>query len=440
MGNIFEELDRLNNILLENDENDIEEQAEKKIKEIPIHPDMKTSNQGVVRALDLLANYFYDLSQFGRSGGNLRANDDIELPLDDILSPMLKGKMKGQFQDKEFDKNKLIWDEKSELEKLKKEIDISMLGESDDEFDDFDYRDNDFGDDEGDSSQLDTSEMDSSGSGGSSSQSEKEKLQDAINDAIDKLRDQKNGGSQSNQQNGSQSEDSQNGDSQGNQQNGSQNGDSQGNQQNGGSQGNQQNGGSQGNQQNGSQNGGSQGNQQNGSQNGGFQGNQQNGGSQDSSQGGGGRSATNSGGAISKKDEMLNRLQNALNNGDEAGATSAIDDIKEGGDGSGSLAGERLGNVDGDSLSSDMKKSGVSDDEIKEMEDMAQKNTMEDVDEDEFKELQREVMKGLEKKCKKKGGSALAKTIVRNALKRKIDDEEWRKLLKIFFLFGITKN
>ena len=47
-------------------------------------------------------------------------------------------------------------------------------------------------------------------------------------------------------------------------------------------------------------------------------------------------------------------------------------------------------------------------------------------------ELKKQVVDGLEDACKKKGGSALASTIVKNSLKRKINDEEWREMLKLF--------
>jgi hypothetical protein len=46
--------------------------------------------------------------------------------------------------------------------------------------------------------------------------------------------------------------------------------------------------------------------------------------------------------------------------------------------------------------------------------------------------LRKQVIDGLEKECRKKGGSALASTIVKNSLKRKISDEEWEKILELF--------
>lgn len=375
MISIFEQLDAILKSINENENPD--EMVE--IKLPPINPEMETADQGTDMALKKIAMYFYKLSMEG-GGNGFQIDNSINLP-DDFLDPILKGKL-DKFKDKTFQKNKVAWD-KEALEKLKKEVEVNVSGDSDsdDDFDDFDYRDNDFGDDDADTSDLENN-SDGSGSGSSSSQSEQERLQNAINDAIDKLRSDRG---QDNQDSGSQ---------------------------NSGQQGGQQ------------QNGGQQGSQQGG---------QQNGESQQSSQdGGGGKSVTSSGNPATERDKMLSDLKDAIERGDTNGAESLSEKIKEGDDGSGKLAGESISKVSDDALKSDMQKAGVSDKDIQEMGEMKDDDGLDGMNEDDIKDLKREIIKGLDKKCAKKGGSALAKTIVRNALKAKIDDNEWRNMLKLF--------
>ena len=360
--NIFEQLDEILKSINENNNQD----DTVTIKLPPINPDMETADQGMEKALEKIAMYFYKLSMEG-GGSGPQVDDNIDLP-DDFIDPILKGKM-DNFKDKTFQKNKVAWD-KEDLEKLKKEIEVNTSGESDDDFDDFDYRDNDFGDDDVDTSEL---ESNSDGSGGSSSsQSEKERLQDAINDAINKLKSDRG---MNNQDSGSQ-------------------------------QGGQQSG-------------------QQGSQ----QGGQQSGGSQASRSGAG-----------TERDRMLSELQDAIGRGDNSAAERLSEKIKEGDDGSGKLAGEHIGNVSDENLNNDMKNAGVNEGDIEEMNKMKDDDGLDDINDDEIKDLKREIVKGLEKKCEKKGGSALAKTIVRNALRAKIEDEEWRKMLKLFLKSKSVKN
>ena len=382
MISIFEQLDAILKSINENENPD--EMVEVKLP--PINPDMETADQGTDMALQKIAMYFYKLQMEG-GGGGMKLDNSINLP-DDFLDPILKGKL-DNFKDKTFQKNKVVWD-KEQLEKLKKEVEVNVSGDSDDDFDDFDYRDNDFGDDDADTSDLENNS--DGGSGGSSSQSEQDRLQDAINDAIDKLRSDR----------GMDNQDS-----------GSQNGGQQGGQQQNG---NQQNGGQQGGQQ---QNGG----QQNGGQ--------QSGSSQNGNQGGG-KSITSSNGSGTERDKMLSDLKDAIERGDSKGAEGLSEKIKEGDDGSGKLAGESIGKVSDDALNDDMKKAGLSDKDIQEMGDMKDDDGLDGMNEDDIKDLKREIIKGLDKKCAKKGGSALAKTIVRTALKAKIDDSEWRQMLKLF--------
>ena len=374
MKSIFEELD----LLLQSVNEDADPQEETvTVKLPPINPDMETEDQGIDMAREKVVKYFYNLSMEG-GGGGMQRDDDIQLP-DDWLDPKLKGKM-DNYKDKTFQKNKVAMD-MEELERLKKEIEVDVAG-SEDDFDDFDYRDNDFGDD------ADTSELENNsdgGGGGSDSsdyQSEKERLQDAINNAIDKLKSER--GEQSGQQSGGQ-------------QSGQQSG------QQGGQQGGQQQGGQQGSQQQGDQQGG-----MNGGHNPG------------------------TGGARNPRDKMLDDLRDAIGSGDENAAENIADRIKEGEDGSGGLAGQQISGVSDDALKSDMSKAGMSDKDIEEMQEMKDDDGFEGVSKEDLREMRREIVKGLEKKCAKKGGSALAKNIVRSALKQKIDDEEWRKMLRLF--------
>ena len=110
----------------------------------------------------------------------------------------------------------------------------------------------------------------------------------------------------------------------------------------------------------------------------------------------------------------------------------SIDKLKEGGDGSGELAGERIGEVSDKDLRGDMSKAGISEKDIEEMSKASKDNKMGEMSEEEAKKLKKHVVDGLEKKCGEKGGSALAKTIVKNALKSKVNDDEWRNMLKLF--------
>ncbi len=361
MNSIFEQLDAILKSINENKNQ--EETVE--IKLPPINPDMETADQGVDAALQKIAMYFYKLT-IGGGDGKMQINDSIDLP-DDFLDPILKGKL-DKFKDKTFDKNKVVWD-KEELEKLKKEIEVEDEGGSEsDDFDDFDYRDNEFGDDD---TNMDDLENNSDGSGDSGSQSEQDRLKDAINDAIDKLRSDRGMGDSGNQQQGGQP--------------------------------------------------------QSGSQKG----------NQDGS---GGTSVTSSNGNGTERDKMLNDLKDAIEKGDSEGAEGISEKIKEGDDGSGKLAGESIGKVSDEALKDDMQKAGLSEKDINEMGEMKDEDGLDGIDKEDIKDLKREVIKGLEKKCAKKGGSALAKTIVRNALKAKIDDCEWRQMLKLFLKSKSVKN
>ena len=356
-----------------------------KVKSIPVNPKMETAEQGVDMALEKIAKYFYKLTMEGGGAGGPSVNDDIDLP-DDFLDPKLKGKIKGKMQDKEFKKNKVLWNDKEELEKLKKEVEVNTSGE-DDDFDDFDYQDNEFGDD-ADMSDVDTSEMDPSGGSGSSSddeKSEKDRLKDAIDKAIDKLRDDKESGKSS----GSESS---------------------------------------GSESSGSESSGS----SSGSQSGSESGSESSGESGSESGEAGSASGKSSGKPMSAKDKKLSDLKDALERGDESGFSGSMDDLKDGEDGTGKLAGEHRSDVSDDDLKKDMERAGVSEEDIDEMTDTKNHNTTEDMSEEEIEKLKKEVVDGLEDKCKKRGGSALAKTVVKNALRSKIENDEWKEMLKLF--------
>ena len=77
----------------------------------------------------------------------------------------------------------------------------------------------------------------------------------------------------------------------------------------------------------------------------------------------------------------------------------SMDDLKEGGDGSGELAGERIGEVSDEDLKGDMSKAGVSEKDIEEMSKASKDNKMSEMSEEDAKKLKKQVVDGLEKKC-----------------------------------------
>jgi len=397
MISIFEQLDAILKSVNESEES-AEAKAEEAVKSIPINPEMETEEQGLQMAWEKFAKYFYKLQTTGGGGGPMTSTDEMELP-DDFLSPELKGKLSGKLQDKEFKKNKVLWDQ-DELEKLKKEVEINMSGDSDDDFDDFDYQNNEFGDDDADDSGLDTDDLDPSGGSGSSSsddsdKSEKDKLKDAIDKAIDKMRQDKDSGGDSGSGKSSGSES--------------------------GSESGKESGSSSDSSSSGSKSSGSSSSDPSGSSSG------------SSSEGGEESSGgTRSGKPMSAKDKKLTDLKNALEGDDEGEFGKAMDDLKEGEDGSGKLAGEHTGEISDEKLADDMKRAGFSDKDIEEMTNMKNDDTSEEMSKDELEKLKKDVIDGLEKKCEKRGGSALAKTIVKSALKSKIENDEWKELLKMF--------
>jgi len=382
MLNIFDELD---NILKTVNES-TEEKEEKAIKSIPVNPEMETAEQGRQKAFEKISKYFYNLSSKGFGKSELTKNDDIDLP-DDFIDTKIKGKLDG-VKDKDFEKNKVLWDQ-DDYDKVKKEVNIDG-SDSDDEFDDFDYRDNEFGDDM-DDSELETENMDGSGSGSSDDKSEDDKLRDEINDAIDQMKDNKESSSAG--EDGNESENESGNDS------GSKSDNS------------------------------SSGNKDSGNEN---DGNKEGSSGSPTDNRGGSPSASSAEERLSAKDRKLKELQDALESGDEKSFDETVDKMKEGEDGSGSLAGEKIDNPDNDALKNDMKSAGFSDKDIEEMDKIKNQDTSKDFSEEELDNIKKKVVDGLEKKCESRGGSALAKTVVKNALKLKIGNDEWKSMLELF--------
>ena len=143
---------------------------------------------------------------------------------------------------------------------------------------------------------------------------------------------------------------------------------------------------------------------------------------------------------MSKKDQKLKDLKDALERGDEEEVKNSFDDVKKGDDGSSKLAGERIGEVSDKDLKGDMEKAGINAEDIDKMTKAKKDNPMDDLSEDEAEAMKKKVVDGLEKKCASKGGSSLAKTIVKNALKSKVNDDEWRSMLKLFLKSKAVNN
>ena len=382
--NIFEKL----NILL------TESEGEAKVKEsdIPIHPEMETKEQGEMAAAEKILKLFQKLK--ANSGGGTEEVKDSkpEIP-DDIIDPMMK-EAPNPSKDKTFEKNKLAgWDEKTE-DKVKKEVDVDGGDEEDDEFDDFDYRKNPFGDEDNED-EIPESDDD---------RSEDEKLKDAIDDAIDSLND----------------EDDPDGDDPDDDDSGAEWGDGEDGQdgQEGGQQGQQQQG--------------QQGQQQQGGQDGG----QQGGDAQQNSQEGGGKETKDGGGkeTQSTKQKRLEDLKKSLESKGMQDFNDKMEEIKNATETPemDDIPGGQIETPSDEQFQKEMEQAGFDD---KTIEDMTKKKNIdgnEDYTEEEMEELKKQVVDGLEDACKKKGGSALASTIVKNAVKQKLHDAEWKEMLKVF--------
>ena len=391
--NIFEKL----NILL------TESEGEAKVKEsdIPIHPEMETKEQGEMAAAEKILKLFQKLK--ANSGGGTEEVKDSkpEIP-DDIIDPMMK-EAPNPSKDKTFEKNKLAgWDEKTE-DKVKKEVDVDGGDEEDDEFDDFDYRKNPFGDEDNED-EIPESDDD---------RSEDQKLKDAIDDAIDSLNDEDDpdGDDPDDDDSGADWDDGEDG-------------------QDGGQQGQQQQGGQDGEQDGGQQ--GQQGQQQQGGQDGG----QQGGDAQQNSQEGGGKETKDGGGkeTQSAKQKRLEDLKKSLESKGMQDFNDKMEEIKNATETPemDDIPGGQIETPSDEQFQKEMEQAGFDDETIKDMTKKKNIDGNEDYTEEEMEELKKQVVDGLEDACKKKGGSALASTIVKNAVKQKLHDAEWKEMLKVF--------
>ena len=410
--NIFEKL----NILL------AESKGGSKVKEsdIPIHPEMETREQGEISAAEKILKLFQKLSM--GSGGKEEIKDGKpEIP-DDMIDPMLKERPKSS-KEKTFEKNKLAgWDETSD-EKIKKEVDVDDDGGEDDEFDDFDYRKNPFGDEDNEDEMPEYDDDD---------RTEDEKLKDSIDDAIDSLDD-------SADEYGDEDEDDDSGADWGDDEYDDEYGD-------GGDDddwdddeygdgdddyGDEEQGGEEGGES--GQQGSKQSRQQGGEQDGDGDGDENQ--SDDSNDSG--RSSTKSGAKQDSKSDKKRRLEDlkkSLESGDMDDFNDTMEEIKNSTStpNANETPGGQIETPSDEDFRKDMEKAGFDEKTIEEMTNKKNIDGNEDYSEEEMDELRKDVVNGLEDACKKKGGSALASTIVKNALKRKLSNDEWKEMLKVF--------
>jgi hypothetical protein len=367
---------------------------------------METKEQGEMAAAEKILKLFQKLkANFG--GGKEEIKDGKpEIP-DDMIDPMMKERPKSS-KDKSFEKNKLAgWDEESE-EKVKKDVDVDSGDEEEDEFDDFDYRDNTFGDEEEDEENEFSDNDDDE-------RSEDEKLKDAIDDAIDSLGD------------GDDFDDDDSGANWGDDGDDEQQGDG------------QQGGNSGDDSQSGKMSGGQMDGEQ---QSGGKQDGQQGGSNQNSSDSGSESSTKNSGGreTISQKQKRLNELKKSLESDSLEDFNEKIQDVKDSTNTpEDNTVGGHIETPSDETFKEDMKRGGFNDETIDEMTQKKNTDTNSEYSEEEMDKLKKAVVDGLEKSCEKKGGSALASTIVKNSLKRKLNNDEWKEMLKLF-LKGKSTN
>lgn len=362
---IFEQL---NMLLVE-----LEEKSKPKVKksDIPIHPEMKTKEQGEMAAAEKILKLFQKLKAGGGDATETVKDSRPEIP-DDMIDPMMK-EPPTSIKDKTFEKNKLTgWNERSE-EKVEKEVDVdNRKSDIEDNSDDFDYHKNLFGDEE-------DNEMPKP-----DDRSEDEKLKDSIDDAIDSLSDGDDGdGSGDDDDSGA----------------------------NWGDEGEE-----------GETTGGDSGKDDE-------SGNERKGGTP-----GGAYSKSGKRETMSQKQKRLEELKKSLESDDSETFSNKVDDIKNMTDipESESTPGGQIDKPSDEIFKDEMKKSGFDDKSIQKMTQEKNVNGREDYSDKEMDKLRKQVVDGLENACKKKGGSALASTIVKNAMKKKIDDDEWDNMLEVF--------
>jgi hypothetical protein len=385
--NIFDKL----NILL------TESEGVSKVKEsdIPIHPEMETKEQGEMAAAEKILKLFQKLKAMSGSSEEEIKDEKPEIP-DDIIDPMMKERPTSS-KDKTFEKNKLAgWDEEPE-EKIKKEVDVdNRKTDIEDDFDDFDYKNNQFGDEDDEEDSTDYDDDD---------RSEDEKLKDAIDDAIDSL-------------SGDDDDEGEYGEGEG---------DDDDSGANWGDEGDEGEYGEGGEKEDGKQVGKMGGKPQLGKDGGEKQEGERNSGG--STKDGGERET------MSQKQKRLEDLKKSLESDDMEDFNDKMQEIKDATDtpdDGKEIIGGQMETPSDEDFKNDMKKGGFDDKTIDEMTKKKNIDANEDYNEKEMEELKKDVVKGLEKACEKKGGSALASTIVKNSLKQKINNDEWKEMLKIF--------
>lgn len=271
-------------------------------------------------------------------------------------------------KDKTFEKNKLAGWDERSEEKVEKEVDV------DDRKSDVEDNFDDFDYHKNSFGDEEDDEMSNT-----DDRTEEEKLKDSIDDAIDSLSDDDSGGS------GDDGDDS------------------------GADWGDDEEGGTPGKN--------------------GEDGSERKGGTHGGMHGQGGKRET-----MSQKQKRLEELKKSLESDDMKEFSDKVDDIKNMTDTpeSESIPGGQIDKPSDETFKDEMKKAGFDDESIEKMTHEKNVNGSEDYSEKEMDKLRKQVVDGLENDCKRKGGSALASTIVKNAMKKKINDDEWDNMLEIF--------
>ena len=93
--------------------------------------------------------------------------------------------------------------------------------------------------------------------------------------------------------------------------------------------------------------------------------------------------------------------------------------------------GGQMNTPDDYSVKKDLEKAGLNKKDIDKTIIEKNKKISDDYTEEEIDEIEQQVIDGLEKRCKN-GESALANTILSSSVKRKLNNDEWKKLLSMF--------
>lgn len=134
------------------------------------------------------------------------------------------------------------------------------------------------------------------------------------------------------------------------------------------------------------------------------------------------------------KGQRLEDLKNALDSENMDKFNDDLEDIKDIIDtpdtNNTTQPGGRMETPSDDSLIDDLKKAGIDTESIDRIIKEKNIDTNKDYSEEEIKELEQQVIDGLEKRCK--GRSSLADTIITASSKRKISNDDWKEILKLF--------